>query len=367
MNMRRALTKLSLYFIKGSLLFCLHDSHQCLIPFLKLILPPEWSVAYIRPMFNKGCSSYPSNYRSISLTKSLCKVMERLIVSDLLTYLLQNNLITHHQHGFLTKHFTCTQLLETLNDCTFFLKSMLGVDSVYLDFANAFDTVSHVKFPTKLTGYGIRGHLLCWITAFHSSCSQSVKIDHFLSSPSYLKSGVPQGSVLGPILFLIFNQWYYWYFSGPVSIKLYADDAKLYSSIRCPDDRSLIQSGVNSVTEWSSTWLLSLAVNKCSMLHVGTHATSQYRLGVSSLPISKTIGDLGVEIDNLLSFETHIHNMGSTANRRIYLIRRCFLSKDVSCITKAYVVFVRPLFASLCPSYKYLVDSVESVQRRFTK
>ena len=152
---------------------------------------------------------------------------------------------------------------------------------------------------------------------------------------------------------------------------LYADDAKLDSSIRCPDDSSLIQSGVNSVTVLSFTWQLSLAVNKCSVLHVGADATCQYRHGVSSLPICNTISDLGVEIDNLLSFETNIPNMVSTANRRIYLIRRCFLLKDVSCLTKAYVVFVRPLLEYCspvwCSSYKYLVDFVESVQRSFTK
>ena len=132
-----------------------------------------------------------------------------------------------------------------------------GVDSVYLDFAKAFDTVSHVKLLTKLTGYGIRGHLLGWITAFLSSRSQRIKIDHFLSSPSYVKSSVPQDSVLDPILFLIYMNDITDIFSGPTSIKLYADDAKLYSSIRCPDDSSLIQSGVNLVTEWSSTWQLS--------------------------------------------------------------------------------------------------------------
>ena len=108
---------------------------------------------------------------------------------------------------------------------------------------------------------------------------------------------------------------------------------KLYSSIRCPDGSSLIQSGVNSVTEWSSTWQLSLAVNKCSVLNVGTHATSHCRLGVSSLPICITLNDPGVETDNLLFFKTHIHNMAPVANRRIYLIRRCFLSEDVNCIT----------------------------------
>ena len=85
-----------------------------------------------------------------------------------------------------------------------FLKSKFGIDSVYLDFAKAFDTVSNVKLLTKVTGYGIRGHLLSWIRAFLSSRSQSVKIDHFLSSPSYVKSGVPQDSVLGHVLFLIY-------------------------------------------------------------------------------------------------------------------------------------------------------------------
>ena len=143
-------------------------------------------------IFKKGYPSDPSNYRPISLTNSLCKVI------------LQNNLITRHQHGFLTKHSTYTQLLETLNDWTLCLKTKFGVDSVYLDFAKAFNTVSHVKLLIKLTGYGISGHLLGWIRAFLSSCSKSVKIYHFLSSPSYVKSCVSQGSVLGPILFLIY-------------------------------------------------------------------------------------------------------------------------------------------------------------------
>ena len=161
-------------------------------------------------------------------------------------------------------------------------------------------------------------------------------------------------------------------FFPDLSIRLYADDTKLYFNICCSDDRVLLQSDINSVIEWSSTWQLSLAVNKCSVLHVGTHATNHYyRLGVSSLPICNTISDLGVEVDNLLSFETHIHNMVSIANRRIYLIRRYFHSEDIIYLIKSFVVFVRPLLEYCspvsCPSYKHLVDSVESVQRRFTK
>ena len=123
--------------------------------------------------------------------------------------------------------------------------------------------------------------------------------------------------------------WYYWSFSGRVAIKLYADDKKLYSysGIRCPDDSALLQSGVNSVIEWSSTWQVSLAVNKCSVLHAGTHATRQYRLRVSSLPITIQLVTLASKL-TIYSFQTHIHNMVSIANQRIYFIRRCFLSKD---------------------------------------
>ena len=105
------------------------------------------------------------------------------------------------------------------------------------------------------------------------------------------------------------------------------------------------------------------------MLRVGTHATSHYRLGVRSLPTYNTISDLGVEIDNLLSFKTHIHNMVSIASQRIYLIIRCFLSIDMTCLIKAFVVCIRPLLEYCSPvwrpSCKYLVDSIESVQRRF--
>ena len=105
--------------------------------------------------------------------------MEILIVSDLNTYLLKNNLITRHQHGFLTKHSTCTQLLETLNDWTLFLKSKLGVDSVYLDFAKAFDTVSHVKLLTKLTGYGIREQFLFGLEHFYLVVPKALKLTTF--------------------------------------------------------------------------------------------------------------------------------------------------------------------------------------------
>ena len=118
-------------------------------------MPSQWKTANITPVFKKGLSSEVSNYRPISLTSIFCKLFERLIQDKILTNLSDNNLISPHQHGFLGKHSTCSQLLETVNDWSIALRNKHAVDVVYFDFAKAFDTVSHVKLISKLQAYGI--------------------------------------------------------------------------------------------------------------------------------------------------------------------------------------------------------------------
>jgi len=131
---------------------------QLLLPLTELFkylrhlghMPSQWKTANITPVFKKGLSSKVSNYTSISLTSIFCKLFKRLIQGKILTYLSDNNLISPHQHGFLTKHSTCCQLLETVNDCSIALRNKHVVDDVYFDFAKAFDTVSRVKLISKL-------------------------------------------------------------------------------------------------------------------------------------------------------------------------------------------------------------------------
>ena len=137
--------------------------------------------------------------------------MERLIATDMLFYLRNNNLITKHQHGLLSRHSACTQLIETINDCSVAFENKFSVDSAYLDFGKTFDTVSHHKLIFKLESYGISGNLLAWIKAFLTNRLQRVQVGNCLSSLINVISCVPQGSVLGPhclsfrsMMFLIF-------------------------------------------------------------------------------------------------------------------------------------------------------------------
>ena len=149
---------------------------------------------------------------------------------QLMPYLLQNKLITNQQHGFLSRHSTCSQLLECVNDWSLALNSHSNVDVIYTDFSKAFDCVVHSKLIVKLESYGISGRLLLWIQDFLSNRTQAVKIGRHRSSFTDVLSGVPQGSVLGPLLFLLFINDIVDIISNDLSIKLYADDVKSIQS-----------------------------------------------------------------------------------------------------------------------------------------
>jgi len=157
--------------------------------------------------------------------------MECIINMELINYLFQHSLISKYQHGFLHKHSTCSSLLESVYDWSVALNNKYTTDIIYVDFQKAFDSVSHQKLITKLEGYGICGDLLQWIRAFLSNRTQVVNISGFMSEIVYITSGVPQGSVLGPTLFLLFiNDIEDILFDTSVCMKLFADDVKLYSS-----------------------------------------------------------------------------------------------------------------------------------------
>ena len=164
-------------------------------------LPQEWKMSLITPIFKKGSPSDPSNYRPISLTPTCCNILESLISADLSEFLNDHKLISKHQHGFLKKHSTVTNLLESVNDWTLSLSSSKSVAIAYIDFQRAFDSVSHPKLLHKLQNYGIDGNLLFWISSFLTGRRQSVKIGSSFSKFSPVSSGVPQGSVLGPNTF----------------------------------------------------------------------------------------------------------------------------------------------------------------------
>ena len=227
-------------------------------------LPNQWRKAFASPIFKNGATSDPNNYRPISLTCTCCRIMEKIINSHIVEYLNKYNIISPSQHGFLNKRSTCTNLLESTNDWSTALDNHLITDVIYIDFRKAFDSVSHSKLIFKLSLYNIRGNLLKWITAFLTDRSQQVKISSALSDPIRIVSGVPQGSVLGPTLFLLFiNDLSSVVNNLECTIKLFADDLKLYSSYRDKNHSHDLTVALERIIIWSDTWQLPIASKKC--------------------------------------------------------------------------------------------------------
>ena len=198
-------------------------------------LPMEWKTAEVRPIYKKGDKSNPGNYRPVSLTSIVCKLFESFIKKALNEHFINNNILSNHQFGFVSGRSTITQLLVTLNDWLFSLDNDVPIDAAYMDFRKAFDTVPHLRLINKLKGYNIKGPILQWIKSFLSDRTQFVKINNSCSKRLDVTSGVPQGSVLGPTLFIYFiNDLPNSAINTPM--KIFADDTKVYKSIESEND-----------------------------------------------------------------------------------------------------------------------------------
>ncbi|MCP4492873.1 MAG: hypothetical protein GY820_37060, partial [Gammaproteobacteria bacterium] len=175
---------------------------------------------------------------------------ETIVKDRISTFLAEFQLLSSHQHGFRAARSTCSQL-ECLDDWTKSVRDNIGIHAIYVDFAEAFDTVSHKKLIIKLQAYGIRGTLLFWLSAFLSNRFQRVKLRNTYSSWLPVTSGVPQGSVLGPTLFLLFVNDLPDIVESGVIIKLFADDLKIYAPSSLV---SCLRSSLRSLESWTLLW-----------------------------------------------------------------------------------------------------------------
>ena len=212
-----------------------------------------------------------------------------------------------------------------------------------------FDCISHHKLLLKLSSYGIRNNLLLWIKSFLTNRSQVVRINSTYSSACSVTSGVIQGSVIGSLLFNLFVNDITDHFNPNTTVKLFADDIKLYTEYTNQTQNNL-QYELEKIHVWSSVWQMQISHSKCNILQIDQSQTSQ-SIHINNIPIQKvnSVMDLGITIDTDLRFKLHINNIISKANQRSALIRRCFLSHNAQNLIRAYCRHMWDQFSNMPP------------------
>ena len=333
-------------------------------------MPDEWKLANVTPIFKKGSKSLPSNYRPISLTSVVCKMLETLIRDKLVNHLEEKNLLKNTQHGFRNKRSCLTNLLDFLYDILNYYDESKAVDIIYLDFQKAFDKVPHKRLLIKLKSLGIQGEVLQWVENWLSNRKQRVVINGKASNWTNVTSGVPQGSVLGPVLFLVYINDIDEGVTGIIS--KFADDTKIANSVVSNEQTKEMQNNLDKLSEWGQTWQMSFNENKCKVMHIGyRNEKAKYILNGTQLKSVDSQVDLGVTVSNSLKPSQQCSEVIKRANKIIGLIGRSFEYKSKNTILTLYTSLVRPLLEycvqAWSPYYQKDIDKVERVQRRVTK
>lgn len=337
-------------------------------------LPQEWKTHKIRPIPKKGDRTSVSNYRPISLLCNLSKVLETIVYTKVISFIYPQ--LNKCQFGFLENRSCLSQLLSSFSHIYNAIDKKNACDVIYLDFKKAFDSVPHNELLFKLWRMGITGPLWSWFKAYLKGRSHFVNLDSVSSSELPVISGVPQGSVLGPLLFLIYIN------DLPLSISrgslpfLFADDTKLVHSIVSFNDYSDLQEDILSLTNWCKTWNLNLNKFKCAAIRFSLSPASitlpNYAILDTPIKFSQCHQDLGIMVDEKLSWTKHYNHISLKAYRTLHLIRRSISpSAPVNIKKHLYIMLVRSQLTYCSQLWRPRlikdIKCLERVQRRATK
>ena len=230
-----------------------------------------------------------------------------------MNHLNSNNILVKNQHGFRADHSCVTQLLTLTESISYALDHRKQIDIILLDFAKVFDTIPHQRLLTKLQHYGIRNNTYNWIKTWLSNRTQQVVLDGVTSSSVSVTSGVPQGTVLGPLMFLLYINDIITDVNSP--LRIFADDCLLYRIIDTPEDTAILQNDLDQITSWVATWQLRLNITKCVLIRCGrSHSQINYHYTLNNHTLKQTDSHPypGVTLDKTLSWSQHISNIATS-------------------------------------------------------
>ena len=321
--------------------------------------PDSWKIARVAPIFKNGQPDDRSNYRPISVLPVLAKVFEKLIHNQLYDYLDKNDHLFSNQSGFRALHSVVTCLLNSTDDWYVNMDKGRYTANIFIDLKKAFDTVDHDILLAKLRKYGTENLELTWFTSYLTNRKQFCKVNGVFSKTEDIRCGVPQGSCLGPLLFLIYIK------DLPFSLKkakvtMYADDTSIsFSSSSLEDIDQTLNSELSHLKQWLLGNKLSLNVLKSQALVVGSQPKikkivdktvdqSQFFIGDSQVENLNQIKYLGVIIDRSLNWEEHINTLRTKVSQAIGFLKyaRKFLPQNT--LSKMYRGIVEPHFRYCC-------------------
>ena len=308
------------------------------------VFPDKWKLAFVVPIHKKGDESDTKNYRPISLLPCLSKVFERCVFKDIFNYLHKNNRLSKLQAAYSPCNSTEYQLLELYHLISKAMDEDKTVRFVFCDVSKAFDRVWHDGLIVKLKSMGIGGSLLKWFRSYLDNRKQIVVVNGCESRMMNLNAGVPQGSILGPLLFLI-------YINDICSvvqsnIRLYADDSIIFAIGK---DQTEIAANLNAdlerITKWAQDWLVTFNPNKTESMLFSRNLTQKPQLLMNNIPILEvdTHKHLGCHLDSNAKWTTHINEIVTKAGRRVDILRGLKYRLDRRSLEILYCSFIRPI------------------------
>ena len=342
-------------------------------------IPNKWKLANVVPVFKKGNKNSVENYRPISLTCLPMKIFEYLIRDMLMNKC--KHLIKDNQHGFLPEKSCLTQLIPFTSDLSLALNSSSRIDAIYFDFAKAFDCVNHDLILNKLKHkFGIDGLLLQFVKAYLQDRKQQVLINGSVSKSLTVHSGVPQGSILGPLLFVLFIDDICEMVSQGTELVMYADDTKIWREITCDQDQCILQRDIDKLHEWSVNNKMKFHPDKCKVLAITNKSMTyplpfyehNYSMNGKLLDYVDSEKDLGVIITGKLSWNAHCEALVQKANQHLGLLRRtCYFIVDTKQRRVLYLSLIRSIFEHCCqvwaPYNLKSLNAFDLVQKRAVK